>query len=264
MAEVTFGLFDWIDRSGAPLQQLYEERLRLLEAAEEAGFYAYHLAEHHATPLGMASSPERVPGGGGAAHQPHPPGAARLHPAALQPPAPDRRDLHARPSLGRAPGARGRARHLAVRAGVLRRRRTTRPPAPSSTRRWTVILTGLTHERLDFEGRHFRYRDVPMELRPLQRPYPPLWYPTQTPASVDQIARHGYNFVRLGPAGLARQPVAEYWRTWEAHKDDIGPAQRARGRAEGRASSARSSSPRPTPRRRRWRRPPTPPGTTRS
>ena len=32
-------------------------------------------------------------------------------------------------------------------------------------------------ERLTFAGRHFRYEDVPMELRPLQRPYPPLWYP---------------------------------------------------------------------------------------
>ncbi|MFB7868085.1 LLM class flavin-dependent oxidoreductase [Streptomyces sp. NPDC056069] len=33
------------------------ERLRLLEAADSAGFYAYHLAQHHATPLGMAPSP---------------------------------------------------------------------------------------------------------------------------------------------------------------------------------------------------------------
>src|SRR6266540_3588260 len=52
-----FGLFDWIDRREAPLGQIYEERLRLLEAADEAGFYCYHLAEHHATPLGMAPSP---------------------------------------------------------------------------------------------------------------------------------------------------------------------------------------------------------------
>src|SRR5262245_6490438 len=34
MAQVTFGLFDWIDRGKAPLQQLYEERLQLLEAAD--------------------------------------------------------------------------------------------------------------------------------------------------------------------------------------------------------------------------------------
>ncbi len=39
------------------MQKLYEERLRLLEAADSAGFRGYHLAEHHFTPLGMAPSP---------------------------------------------------------------------------------------------------------------------------------------------------------------------------------------------------------------
>src|SRR5262249_58691603 len=34
-----------------------EERLQLVEAYDAAGFHAYHLAEHHATPLGMAPSP---------------------------------------------------------------------------------------------------------------------------------------------------------------------------------------------------------------
>ena len=57
MAQVAFGLFDWIDRGTAPLHQLYEERLHLLEAADADGFFCYHLAEHHATPLGMAPSP---------------------------------------------------------------------------------------------------------------------------------------------------------------------------------------------------------------
>src|SRR5467141_4885595 len=57
MSEVSFGLFDWIDRGTQPLSQLYEERLQLLAAADEAGFFCYHLAEHHATPLGMAPSP---------------------------------------------------------------------------------------------------------------------------------------------------------------------------------------------------------------
>ncbi len=40
-----------------PLSQQYEERLKLIEAYDHAGFYCYHLAEHHATPLGMAPSP---------------------------------------------------------------------------------------------------------------------------------------------------------------------------------------------------------------
>src|SRR3989454_11150317 len=57
MPPITFGLFDWIDRRAAPLSEIYEERLTLLEAADAAGFFCYHLAEHHATPLGMAPSP---------------------------------------------------------------------------------------------------------------------------------------------------------------------------------------------------------------
>ena len=51
MAQVDFGLFDWIDRGKAPLHQLYEERLQLLQAADAAGFFCYHLAQsfqfHH-------------------------------------------------------------------------------------------------------------------------------------------------------------------------------------------------------------------------
>ena len=50
MTQVTFGLFDWFDRDKAPLHQLYEERLQLLEAVDAAGFCGYRLAEHHAMP----------------------------------------------------------------------------------------------------------------------------------------------------------------------------------------------------------------------
>ena len=54
-----FGIFDWLDRNDPVLGDTYEQRqrLRLLEAADAAGFYCYHLAEHHGTPLGMAPSP---------------------------------------------------------------------------------------------------------------------------------------------------------------------------------------------------------------
>ena len=55
--EVAFGIFDHLERREVPLEQLYEERLQLLEAADRAGIFCYHLAEHHATPLGMAPSP---------------------------------------------------------------------------------------------------------------------------------------------------------------------------------------------------------------
>src|ERR1700736_5351037 len=55
--KMEFGVFDHLDRYGGPLADFYEDRLRIAEACDRAGFYAYHLAEHHSTPLGMAPSP---------------------------------------------------------------------------------------------------------------------------------------------------------------------------------------------------------------
>src|ERR1700726_890779 len=52
-----FGVFDHLDRTGTSLPDYYEDRLKIAEAYDRAGFYAYHVAEHHSTPLGMAPSP---------------------------------------------------------------------------------------------------------------------------------------------------------------------------------------------------------------
>src|SRR6201982_1075390 len=52
-----FGVFDHLDRHGGALADYYEDRLKIAEAYDAAGFYSYHLAEHHATPLGLAPVP---------------------------------------------------------------------------------------------------------------------------------------------------------------------------------------------------------------
>src|SRR5947209_18306663 len=52
-----FGIFDHLDRNDLPLRDYYEQRLQVIEAFDRLGFYAYHVAEHHFTPLGMAPSP---------------------------------------------------------------------------------------------------------------------------------------------------------------------------------------------------------------
>ena len=51
-----FGIFDQVDDSGRPLNVQYEERMRLAELYDAAGFHCYHQSEHHATPLSMAPS----------------------------------------------------------------------------------------------------------------------------------------------------------------------------------------------------------------
>ncbi len=52
-----FGVFDHMDRGSVPLDRFYSDRLRLVEAYDRVGLYGYHVAEHHATPLGVAPSP---------------------------------------------------------------------------------------------------------------------------------------------------------------------------------------------------------------
>jgi alkanesulfonate monooxygenase SsuD/methylene tetrahydromethanopterin reductase-like flavin-dependent oxidoreductase (luciferase family) len=219
MAVASFGLFDWIDRGNRPVQQLYEERLQLLEAADAAGFYAYHLAEHHATPLGMASSPGLFLAA--AAQRTR---RIRLGPLVYL--LPMYNPLRLIDEICMLDHLSGGRLDLGIGRGVSPYELAYFGVTDDASARslfdevLAVVLAGLTHERLTFEGTHFQYRDVPMEHRPLQQPYPPIWYPSQTPESAVKIARQGYNFVRLGPGVFARQPVADYWQTWAAHKDD--------------------------------------------
>ena len=42
-----FGVFDHLDRNDLPLRDYYESRLKIAEAYDQRGFYAYHIAEHH-------------------------------------------------------------------------------------------------------------------------------------------------------------------------------------------------------------------------
>src|SRR4030095_16265246 len=52
-----FALFDHVDRSDRPLAKQLDERLEYVAGADAAGFYAYHVAEHHATPLNLVPVP---------------------------------------------------------------------------------------------------------------------------------------------------------------------------------------------------------------
>ena len=50
-----FGIFDHLERRhDCDLTQQYEDRLRLMAQADEAGIYGYHIAEHHHSPLCLA------------------------------------------------------------------------------------------------------------------------------------------------------------------------------------------------------------------
>ena len=51
------GLFDHVEEAGRPVSALFDERLQFAAAADAAGFYCLHVAEHHATPLNLVPAP---------------------------------------------------------------------------------------------------------------------------------------------------------------------------------------------------------------
>lgn len=214
---VTFGVFDWIDHNGAPLHRLYEERLQLVEAAEAAGFYCYHVAEHHQTPLGMAPSPALFLAA--AAQRTR---RIRLGPLVfLLPLYAPLRLIEEVCMLDHLTGGR---LELGVGRGVSPYELGYHGVDAARSRAMfqealSVLLAGLTSERLTHEGTYYRYRDVPMVLRPLQRPYPPLWYATSNLDSVPWVAARGLHMMGLGPASAYR-PFVERYRAVQAAPPD--------------------------------------------
>jgi alkanesulfonate monooxygenase SsuD/methylene tetrahydromethanopterin reductase-like flavin-dependent oxidoreductase (luciferase family) len=89
-----------------------------------------------------------------------------------------------------------------------------------------VLLMGLSTGAVDYHGRFFNYDHVVTRLRPVQRPYPPLWYPTSNADSIPWVAAQGISTafsVHLGPgfahtAGMLQRYQSEY----AAHRTDSG------------------------------------------
>jgi alkanesulfonate monooxygenase SsuD/methylene tetrahydromethanopterin reductase-like flavin-dependent oxidoreductase (luciferase family) len=218
MSEASFGVFDWIDRGTQPLNRLYEERLQLLEAADEAGFFCYHLAEHHATPLGMAPSPALFLTAATQRTR-----HIRLGPLVYLLPLYD--PLRLIEEVAMLDQLSGGRLELGVGRGVSPYELRNFGVDPADSRAifdeaLSVLLAGLASPRLSFTGAYYRYDDVPIELQPLQQPYPPLWYPTHTATSVEFAGRHGFNFVGLGAAAAMRELADAYRRAWDAHRHD--------------------------------------------
>ena len=221
-----FGVFDHMDDAGGPLAKLYADRLELIEAYDRSGIYGYHLAEHHSTPLGCAASPG-------------------LFLAAL---AQRTKSLRFGPLVYLLPFyhplrlieeicmldqmSDGRL-ELGIGRGV----------SPFETRAYgldfaqtaeiyheafQLILNGLTSDELTFEGKHYQFRNVPMILRPLQRPHPPLWYGITIPENADWPAANDVNIVTIALRPMVRLILdryrAERTRLGKTHHPFMGVA----------------------------------------
>jgi alkanesulfonate monooxygenase SsuD/methylene tetrahydromethanopterin reductase-like flavin-dependent oxidoreductase (luciferase family) len=208
MTDLTFGIFDHLDRGHRSIAQLYDERLQIVAAYERAGFYAYHLAEHHSTPLGMAPSPNLflVAVAQRTSTLRFGPLVYLLplyHPLRLA----EEIAMLDQLSNGRLEVGVGRGRSPIE---VMLYGRDAAEGQAVYNETLEILQLAFREDRISFTGKHFTFRDVPVELRPVQQPHPPLWYGVGTPDSAAELASNGFNAVTLAKPG----PAAEIARAF--------------------------------------------------
>jgi alkanesulfonate monooxygenase SsuD/methylene tetrahydromethanopterin reductase-like flavin-dependent oxidoreductase (luciferase family) len=213
-----FGIFDHLDRNDLPLKEFYEARLKLIEAYEQAGFYAYHVAEHHSTPIGMAPSPSVFLSAIAQRTK-----TIRFGPLVYALPLHHPlRLIEEICMLDQLSGGR-------LEIGFGRGSSPTevsfygQDPAKAQdiyTESRALIVQGLTQKILNFDGKFFSFKDIPMELEPLQKPHPPMWYGVHSVEAAERAAHQALHMVSLDSAKDTRAYNDRYRQVWyQLHGD---------------------------------------------
>jgi alkanesulfonate monooxygenase SsuD/methylene tetrahydromethanopterin reductase-like flavin-dependent oxidoreductase (luciferase family) len=214
------GIFDHLDRREMPVAEFYESRLRLLEQYDAAGFYSYHLAEHHATPLGLAPVPGIFLAAASQRTR-----RIRLGPCVYCLPLYDPlRLIEEICMLDQL--SRGRF-DLGVGRGIVPYEMAYFNLHHLETEEiyqevLEVVRRGLTSEVLDHRGPRYRYRKVPMILRPVQQPHPPLWYGLGHLAGAEWAAANQVHVITNNPCEAAAPLFARYREVWERRHGGAG------------------------------------------
>lgn len=191
----------------------------MLEYADQAGFYCYHLAEHHITPLSLVPSPSVFLAA--AAQRTR---QIRLGPLVyLLPFYNPLRLLHEVCMLDHLSGGR---LELGVGRGIVPME--AEKFGVQEEESWeifreslAVLTTAFTNDVLNFEGKYYTYKDIRLWMHPLQQPYPPLWYASGNIETVPWMAQQGLNTAHgLEPASAAKPHFDLYKQLWDEHRHD--------------------------------------------
>ncbi len=186
-----FGLFDWIEWDQSPPNEIFENRLRMLEYADRSGFYSYHLAEHHITPLSVSPSPAVF-----LAAAAQRTSRLRLGPLVFLLPFYHPIRLYheicmldnlsnGRLDLGVGRGVSPiEAEEFGVDLGI---------SWEVFNEQMDMFTSSFSSGRLNHRGAHYDYRDIELWITPQQKPYPPLWYASNNIETVPWMAQHGFN-----------------------------------------------------------------------
>jgi alkanesulfonate monooxygenase SsuD/methylene tetrahydromethanopterin reductase-like flavin-dependent oxidoreductase (luciferase family) len=202
------GLFDHVEWGDRPLATLFDERLQFAAAADEAGIYCLHVAEHHATPLNMVPVPGVYLGALARATK-----RMRLGPLVYLLPLYSPLRLieeicmldHL--SQGRFECGVGRG----VSPFELKYHKVEHDQSRDIfVDAFDCISAGLQTDTLTYKGPHYEYENVPIALRPLQQPYPPFWYGSSNTTGSTWAGERGMHFVSLGPISFAKRNIEAF------------------------------------------------------
>lgn len=206
-----FGIFDHLERrTDVSLAQQYEERMQLLQLAEEAGIYGYHVAEHHHGPLCMA--PNQNVYLASAAQRTT---TLRIGPLVqvlpLYHPIRVIEEIcmldqlsNGRYQIGVGPGTGGGTEY-ALWGGD----REENYPLFEET--LEIVRRGLQEQYLDYEGQFYYLKHLWMEMRPVQEPHPPFWWAGRA----ESAAARGANYVSGAPVHALPDAMATYRKALE-------------------------------------------------
>ncbi len=217
-----FGLFDWIEASPTRSpREVYAHKLELAAAADRLGLHAYLVAEHQGTPLSVDGSPAVMLA---AMFQ----RTRRLRAGALTFCLPWYDPYRFYQEVCMLDQLSGGRLELGVGRGVspIESRIFGLHSIDESREKYRetleVFFNACASPILNHDGKRFQYRDVELHVKPQQRPYPPLWFPSSNKDSIDFTARHGYHTALLGKVADARPLFARYREPWREHRSDPG------------------------------------------
>jgi alkanesulfonate monooxygenase SsuD/methylene tetrahydromethanopterin reductase-like flavin-dependent oxidoreductase (luciferase family) len=68
----------------------------------------------------------------------------------------------------------------------------------------------------------YRGEEVEIYNKPVQKPWPPLWFPSSNRESIEFTARHGYHTAFLGRLADCKPHFDRYREFWQRHRNDPG------------------------------------------
>lgn len=213
-----FGVFDHIEPvPGLTLDRIYRQRLTQIDRLDALGFYAYHLAEHH-TPATHSLAPSQNVFLASVAQRTT---QMRFGPCVYV--LPLHHPLRLIEEISMLDNLSDGRLEIGVGRGGVMEAYFWGQEADSETNyaryRETleIVLQGLSHDALTYNGRFHRFDALPMRLHPLQKPYPPLWYMR----NAETAAMEGMHTILVGSLESLGAEVPRYRTAWE-HYQGVG------------------------------------------